>query len=158
MSEQGEKVKLRYCESGPLHLDFHRTTNGTIAYIREKYGVEFLREIIRRTAHDVYRAIHEDLKRGDPEHLVAHWQHFMEREEADFTISRDGEEITMVVRRCPAYAWVLKRGIVPDEAFCEQTIALNNAFAEGTPFEITTKVTGEGMCVQTIRRRRDDTK
>ena len=58
---------MRYKETGELHMDFHRTTNGTIAYLREQYGQDFLDEVFRRTAHDVYRAIHQDLRRGDPD-------------------------------------------------------------------------------------------
>ena len=40
-------MSVRYRETGAVHLDFHRTTNGTIAYLRQRYGVEFLDEILR---------------------------------------------------------------------------------------------------------------
>ena len=133
-------------------MDFHRTTNGTIAYVREKYGEEFLAGIFRRTAHDVYRAIREDLMRGDPEHLVEHWMHFFNREGGEYTIDREGDEIRMTVHRCPAVAYLMERGIEIDPAFCRQTVVINQALAEGTPFEITTEVLGGGRCVQTIRR------
>ena len=144
---------LRYHESGPLHRDFHRTTNGTIAYLRKRYGVRFLDAVFRKVAHEVYRAIHEDLKRGDPEHLVAHWRHFMRREKGRFAIRRRGDTIQMTVRQCPAIAYLRSRGIAVDPAFCRQTRAVNEALAEDTPFTITTEVLGEGRCVQTLRRR-----
>ena len=43
---------MRYGETGNVHLDFHRTTNGTITYLRERYGIEMLDEILRRTARE----------------------------------------------------------------------------------------------------------
>ena len=56
---------MRYRETGQVHMDFHRTLNGTIAYLRETYGVAFLDEVLRRTARDVYRSIRDDLERGE---------------------------------------------------------------------------------------------
>ena len=44
---------MRYKETGEVHMDFHRTTNGTIAYLRKTYGEKFLDEVFRRTAQDV---------------------------------------------------------------------------------------------------------
>ena len=46
---------VRYRETGEVHIDFHRSTNGTIAYLRTNYGRAFLDETFRRMAHDVYR-------------------------------------------------------------------------------------------------------
>ena len=143
---------MRYKETGELHMDFHRTTNGTIAYLREQYGQDFLDEVFRRTAHDVYRAIHQDLRRGDPDQLVEHWAYFFDREGGDCTIERDGDAIRMTVRRCPAVDYLEKKGIQIDPAFCRQTVAINEALAEGSCFEIATEVLGGGRCVQSIRR------
>ena len=58
----------------------------------------------------------------------------------------------MTVQRCPAIAYLQGRGIEIDPAFCRQTVVLNAALAEGTPFDIVTEVLGGGRCVQTIRR------
>ena len=143
---------MRYRETGELHMDFHRTTNGTISYLRRKHGLKFLDEVFRRTAQDVYRAIWEDLKRGDSRHLVRHWRYFFDREKGKYTLRRSRDEVRMTVEECPAIAYLRRRGIQVDPAFCRQTVAMNRAWAEGTPFEITTEVLGEGRCVQTIRR------
>ena len=145
---------MRYRETGQVHLDFHRTMNGTIAFLRERYGLAFLDEVLRSTAREVYRAIREDLLRGAPEHLVEHWTYFFGREGGDYALERDGETIRLVVRRCPAVACLEARGIAIDPAFCRQTVAINAALAEGSPFEIATEVLGGGRCVQTLRRRR----
>ena len=144
---------MRYQETGEIHLDFHRSTNGTIDYLSKSYGREFLDETFRRTARDVYRAIHEDLKAGNPEHLVQHWTHFLDREGGRYTIERKDNEIRFVVHECPAIAYLKKRGIPIAQDFCRQTIVINDTLAKGTPFEVTTDVLGDGKCVQTIRRR-----
>jgi predicted ArsR family transcriptional regulator len=144
---------MRYRETGEVHVDFHRATNGTIAYLRENYGRQFLDETFRRTARDVYRAIHEDLKQGDPEHLVDHWTYFFDREGGQYTLERRDGEIRFVVHKCPAIAYLESRGIPVDPDFCRQTVVINETLAEGTPFEATTEVLGGGKCVQTIRRR-----
>ena len=154
--EAGDE-RMRYRDTGQVHLDFHRTTNGTIAYLRETYGLEFLDEVLRRTARDVYHAIRDDLLRGNPEHLVEHWTYFFDREGGDYTLERDEDAIRFVVHRCPAIAYLESRGITIDPAFCRQTAVVNEALAEGSPFEVTTEVLGGGQCVQTITgRRRSD--
>jgi len=143
---------MRYRETGEVHLDFHRTLNGTIRYLREKYGQDFVDDVFRRTARDVYRAIHEDLKRGDAEHLVQHWTYFFDREGGKYSLERDGDVIRFVVERCPAIAYLREKGHEIDPSFCRGTVVLNEALAEGTPFEITTEVLGDGKCIQTLRR------
>ncbi|MBM4039910.1 MAG: hypothetical protein FJ290_15505 [Planctomycetes bacterium] len=143
---------MRYRDTGQVHLDFHRTTNGTIAYLRKRYGQEFLDEVLRRVARDVYRSIREDLRRGDPEQLVEHWAYYLDREAGDYTIERQADVIRLTIHRCPAVAYLRERGIEPDPAFCRQTIVVNAALAEGSPFVLTTEVTGDSQCVQTLRR------
>ncbi len=127
--------------------------NGTIAYLRKKHGLRMLDQVLRRTAREVYRSIHHDLKCGNPEQLVEHWAHFFRREGGVFSIRRNGGDIRMTVRQCPAVAYLRKQGIEIDPAFCRQTVVVNKALAAGTPFDITTEVLGGGRCVQTIRRR-----
>ena len=143
---------MRYRETGQVHLDFHRTMNGTMAYLRKNHGLRFLDKVLRRTAHDVYRALHDDLKRGNMESLVEHWTYFLDRENGKYTITREAGTVRMEVHRCPAVAYLRERGIDVDPEFCRQTIVVNRALAEDTPFEITTDVLGGGRCVQTIRR------
>lgn len=144
---------LRYRETGKVHLDFHRTTNGTIRYLRKKHGLRFLDEVLRHLARDVYRAIRQELKQGSAEQLVQHWRYFFGREQGKYRLERKGGVIRMNVLRCPAVNYLLRRGIRPDPAFCRQTVVVNAALAEGTSFAIETEVLGPGRCVQTIRRR-----
>lgn len=144
---------MRYRDTGNVHLDFHRTMNGTITYLRERYGVEFVDEILRRTARDVYRAIREDLMAGNPEHLLEHWTYYLDREGGEYTVERDDDEIRVHVTRCPAAAYLKRRGIALDPAFRRQTTVLNEALGENTPFEVSTEVIDEDSYIQSIRRR-----
>ncbi len=143
---------MRYRDTGQVHLDFHRTTNGTIAYLRKTYGLDFLDAVLKRFACGVYRSIREDLQRGDPVQLVEHWAYYLEREGGDYLIERQPGLIRLTIRRCPAVAYLRERGIKPDPAFCRQTSVVNAALAEGSPFGITTEVVGDGQCIQTLRR------
>ncbi|MBI2437387.1 MAG: hypothetical protein HYV36_01035 [Lentisphaerae bacterium] len=99
------------------------------------------------------RAIRRDLQRGSAEQLVEHWKYFFDREQGKYRLERKGGVIRLKVLRCPAISYLRKRRIRSDSAFCRQTIVLNAALAEGTPFAIETRVLGGGKCVQTIRRR-----
>lgn len=144
---------MRYRETDNVHLDFHRTMNGTIAYLRQHYGIAVLDETLRRTAREVYREIRADLLAGNPEHLLEHWTYFLTRDGGEFTVERSADEIRMTVHRCPAAGYLRDHGIPLDPAFRRQTTVLNEAFGEGTPFEVTTEVIDDLRYVQTIRKR-----
>jgi predicted ArsR family transcriptional regulator len=143
---------LRYRETGELHKDFHGSMNAAVEYVGRRYGREGLRAVFRATAQQVYRSIYEGLKRGDWDELVEHWRYFMEREGADFAVRITEEAAVLTVEKCPAVAHLRKLGLTPSEFFCDQTVLLNEAWCEGTPFEAVTEITGEGRCVQTMRR------
>ena len=104
---------LRYRESGELHLDFHGSTNGAIEFITTRYGREGLRQILRETAHKVYRSIHQKLKAGDLSELAEHWRYFMEREQAEFELKQTADGLELTVRVCPAVRHLKKLGITP---------------------------------------------
>lgn len=144
---------MRYRDTGQVHMDFHRTTNGTIAYLRQTHGQDLLDETFRRTARDVYRSIREDLERGDPLQLLEHWVHYFDRERGEYTLHRNREETRLEVHRCPAIAYLESRGIPVDPAFCRQTSVINETLAEKSPFTIETQVLGHGRCIQTLRRK-----
>jgi hypothetical protein len=149
---------LRYRETGELHRDFHGSMNAAVEYVGSRYGREGLRTVFRKTAQLVYRSIYEGLKRGDWDELVEHWRYFMDREGADYSLSITDEAVVMTVKRCPAVAHLRKLGMTPSRFFCDQTILLNEAWCEDTPFEAVTEITGEGSCVQTIRRKTAEVK
>lgn len=144
---------LRYQEEGNVHLDFHGAVNTTIDFIVDRYGVDVLHDIFKRVGQSVYKDLRAHLMQGDADELVRHWQHFFEREGADFNIEAGPDEIVLTVNRCPAYMHVQKIAPTVSPHFCDQTVKTNEALAEGTPFKVTTEITRPGACRQVIRRR-----
>ena len=143
---------MRYCETGKLHKDFHGALNTTVEYIVKYYGREALREIFFNVGQKVYKSIHESLKRGDASELLEHWNYFFSREGNDFKIIQSKNEITLEVSKCPAVEHLLKLGLKPSEYFCCQTIDVNEAMCEGTPWKAETEILGCGKCRQTVSR------
>lgn len=80
--------KLRYAETGEVHLDFHGATNTTIDFIISRYGMAAMDEIFRKVGRDVYQSIRADLVAGDAGQLVRHWRHFFTRENCDYAMWR----------------------------------------------------------------------
>lgn len=148
-----EDPPLRYPETGNVHLDFHGAVNTTIDFIVANYGLDVLHEIFEKVGREVYADIRAHLMAGDAEELVRHWRYYFEREGAEFDIVMDDDEIVLTVRKCPAYLHVKK--IAPEISpwFCDQTIKTNEAMADGSPFDVTTEITGPGSCRQIIRKR-----
>lgn len=145
--------KLRYAETGEVHLDFHGATNTTIDFIIGKFGLAAMDDIFRKVGKDVYRSIHEDLVAGDTGQLVRHWRHFFDREDCDYDIAVGDDEIVLTVRRCTAWHHVAKLVGTPSSHFCDQTSRTNEGLVDGSPFAIDTEITGPGACRQVIRRR-----
>ncbi len=144
---------MRYRDEGALHLDFYRTLNATIRFLSENYGRDFLRETFIRTARCVYRSIYESLKRGCAEELVEHWEYYLGREGGEFSIKHAEDGIVFTVKKCPAVSYLQDRGIDVHSDFCMQTVEINRALSDGTPFFIETEVTGQASCVQSVIRR-----
>ncbi len=149
----GPLPPLRYEEDGNVHLDFHGAVNTTIEFIVSRYGIGALHEIFRRVGTDVYQNLRSHLLAGDSHEIARHWHHFFTREGADFDIVVTGDAIILTVRRCTAWHHVQKIHGSVSAQFCDQTIVVNEAMAEGTPFAMETTVTGPGACRQVIRRR-----
>lgn len=147
---------MRYQETGEVHLDFHGAVNATVEYLVQRFGEDAPREIFYSVGKNVYKDLREHLERGDTEELVNHWRHFLDREKADYRIDRNDGEIVLTIRECPAVRRVRELGLKPAPLFCEQTFSVNRGLCENSDYEITTRKTGEGSCVQTLRRRHHD--
>ena len=144
---------LRYQESDELHRDFHGTTDTTLNYIAENFGVEALKTILRKTGRDVYKSIREKLARGDASELVEHLNWFFFREQGKYRLTVEDDTITFEVMECPAIRHLRKLGLTPSPYVCLQTSEVNAGMCEGTPWESEVEVLGEGRCVQTFRRK-----
>ena len=144
---------LRYQDNNELHRAFHGTTNTTLNYIAEHFGVEALKAILRKTGHDVYKSIREKLERGDASELVEHLNWFFFREQGKYRLTVNGDEIVFEVLECPAIRHLHKLGETPSPHICLQTSEVNAGMCEGTQWESSLEVLGEGRCIQTFRRK-----
>ena len=145
-------MMLRYQDNNELHRDFHGTTNTTLNYIAEHFGVEALKGILRKTGHDVYKSIREKLERGDASELVEHLNWFFFREQGKYRLTVNGDEIVFEVLECPAIRHLRKLGETPSPYVCLQTSEVNAGMCEGTPWISEVKVLGEGRCIQTFHK------
>ncbi len=143
---------MRYQDTGNVHKDFHLATDTTIRYVLDHYGEDFLRELFRRTAQRVYREIYEQLKQGNPGPLREHWEYYYTREGGEYSVTEQGNGFQFEVHDCPAVRHLKERGVEVTESFYLQDVLLNEAWSEGTPFEIETKILGDGHYRMTVSR------
>ena len=143
---------LRYQENNELHRDFHGTTNTTLDYIAEKYGVDAVREILRRTGREVYKSIREKLARGDASELIEHLNWFFYREGAEFTLTVKHNEIVFEVFECPAIRHLQKLGLEISPHICLQTEEVNHGMCQDTPWRSSVEHLGLGHCRQVFRK------
>ena len=143
---------LRYQEDNELHRDFHGTTNTTLNYIADNYGVEALKAILRKTGREVYKSIHEKLVRGDGSELLEHLNWFYFREGAKYQLTVDENEIKLEVFECPAIRHLKKMGLKISPYACLQTSEVNAGMCEDSPWHSEVKVVCEGHCIQTFTR------
>ena len=143
---------LRYQEDNELHLDFHGTTNTTLNYIADNYGVDALKEILRKTGREVYKSIHEKLVKGDASELLEHLNWFYFREKGKYQLTVEENKIVLEVFECPAIRHLRKLGLEPSPHVCLQTSEVNAGMCENSPWHSGVKVLGEGHCIQTFTK------
>ena len=143
---------LRYQEDNELHLDFHGTTNTTLNYIADNYGVDALKEILRKTGREVYKSIHEKLLKGDASELLEHLNWFYFREKGKYQLTVEENRIVLEVFECPAIRHLRKLGLEPSAHVCLQTSEVNAGMCENSPWHSEVRVIGEGHCIQTFMK------
>jgi len=145
---------LRYACKGELHKDFHASILDGVNYLIDNYGEGAAREVLRTTAHQVYRTMHEKLMRGDSSELLEWWRYYLDREQGAYSLDEkaDGSAV-LTVSGCPALAHLKKRGIAGGRRTCWATRVLNEALCEGSPFELVLEESGEGACRQILRKK-----
>ena len=143
---------LRYQEDNELHLDFHGTTNTTLNYIADNYGVDALKGILRKTGREVYKSIHEKLLKGDASELLEHLNWFYFREKGKYQLTVEENRIVLEVFECPAIRHLRKLGLEPSAHVCLQTSEVNAGMCEGSPWHSEVQVIGEGHCIQTFTK------
>ena len=144
---------MRYKDTGEVHKDFHGATNTTIDYIVDNFGIDALTKIFGRVGKDVYKSIHNGLLNDDPNELIEHLKYYFDRENGEYSMEETKDSYVFDVHKCPAVAHIEKLGLELSPNFCKQTIDVNNALCDGTPWKCETEILGEGVCRQTFSRR-----
>ena len=145
-------MSLRYKSEGEVHKDFHRLFCATLHYLEDNYGGEAVDEIMRKTAQDVYRTIHEAVKAGDCAELCEYWKYYLEREGGVSDVEYMSDGVKLTVHECPAQKRLAELGEKPDSMMCRATEIFDKALADGSPFNVSLKRTGDFSCIQCFRR------
>ena len=143
---------LRYQENNELHRDFHGTTNTTLDYIAEHYGIDTLKLILRKTGHDVYKSIREKLAKGDASELIEHLNWFFYRENGKYQLTVDENEIRLEVFECPAQRHLKELVMEISPWSCLQTEEINAGMCAGTCWQSSVEHISPGHCVQIFRK------
>lgn len=141
-------MPLRYKSQGEVHKDFHRLLCATCRYLAENYGDSSVKTVIGSMAKDVYKTMHEALKKGDCDELCDYWEHYFSREGGDFSIEKTDSAVRLTVRDCPAQRHLQLLEGSSDPVMCEATEAFNESLAEGSPYQSVVTRTGAFSCVQ----------
>jgi predicted ArsR family transcriptional regulator len=142
---------LRYQEDNELHLDFHGTTNTTLNYIAENYGVDSLKAILRKTGRDVYKSIRSKLAKGDASELIEHLNWFFYREKGKYNLTVKDDEIIFEVLECPAHRHLKALGLEISPYSCLQTSEVNAGMCEDTPWTSSVEIIEPGRCIQKFK-------
>jgi len=142
---------MRYKDRGEVHKDFHAATNMTIDYIVDNFGEDALAMLFRKMATDVYKSIHDKLKKGDASELIEHLKYYLDREKGEYEISENNGTIICEISKCPAVEHIIKSGLTLSPHFCRQTIEVNAGLCEGTPWKTKTELLGCGKCRQVFK-------
>ena len=144
---------MQYRCTGEVHRDFHASVLDGVNYLLDHFGEESARRVLGRTAKDVYRTMHEGLRRGDKTELLEWWRYYLDREGGRYRLDETPEGAVLTVESCPAQAHLAKRGISGGKRTCWATRVLNDALCEGSPFEIVLEETGDASCRQILRKK-----
>ena len=144
---------MRYRCSGEVHRDFHASVLDGVNYLIDNFGEEATKKVLRRTATEVYRTMHEGLQRGDKTELLEWWRYYLDREGGKYRLEETSEGAILTVENCPAQTHLAKRGISGGKRTCWATKVLNDALCEGSPYEIVLEETGDHSCRQILRRK-----
>ena len=145
---------LRYRSVGEVHKDFHGLFCATLHYLIDNYGADSVKTVLKKTAQNVYKTMHESLKKGDPDELIEFWEYYLTRENGKFSVEKNDNEIILTVHDCPALRHLVALGQPNDHILCEGTKIFLSALTEGSDFESDVKSTGGFSCIQCLKKKR----
>ena len=144
---------MQYRCTGEVHRDFHASVLDGVNYLIDNFGEGAAKKVLRRTATEVYRTMHEGLQRGDKTELLEWWRYYLDREGGKYRLEETSEGAILTVESCPAQTHLAKRGISGGKRTCWATKVLNDALCEDSPYEIVLEETGDHSCRQILRKK-----
>jgi len=130
--------------------DFYFGVNEMARHIHDVYGKPRLIDYWRALGREHYRQRNTRWRAGGPQAVADDWRTYFDHEpNADVEVTRDGDTVTLDVRRCPAIHHLRASGrdIVP--YFCEHCDHVCGAQAEAAGFRFA-RAGGMGACRQTF--------
>ena len=116
--------------------DFYFAINATFRYIQQHYGQEGLYAYWRALAREYFAEVTERFDKGGVEAVEEYWREFFEAEpDADVLVRREGPEVIIEVRQCPAIKHLKanKRQIM--DLYCQHCDVINREMAEAAGLE-----------------------
>jgi hypothetical protein len=120
-----------------LHKDFHKALNWALIYLAENYGEAAIREYLHDFAVKYYSPLIDALNHEGLVALQNHFARLYAIEGGDVQIARqaDPASLTIVVRRCPAVAYIVAAGDVVSPLFHLTSETVNEAICQNTPYQ-----------------------
>ena len=133
--------------------DFYFGINVTFRHIHQRFGQEALYTYWRTLAREYFADLIERFTQGGLEDVEQYWREFFAAEPgADFSVNRQGSEVVIDVRQCPAIKHLKtnKREIMP--LYCRHCDVINKELAQGSHlhFHMTG---GDGTCRQVFSKK-----
>ncbi len=118
------------------HPDFHGALSASLDYLERHYGVEGVREFLRRFARACYAPLVAGLQERGLVALEEHFREVYRFEGGEAQITRTEETLVVKVRACPAVQHMRRRGYPVAHLWGETLRTVGEALCEGTPYAV----------------------
>lgn len=114
-----------------FHREFHNSINFGVDYVYRKYGEDAVKEYLTRFALRFYAPLIEQIRKKGLPALEAHFSRLyaVERASDDISLSREGGRLTLLVKKCPAVAFIRQTGHTVSPAYVHTSDTVYQAIA-----------------------------
>ena len=131
-----EKMVRKASDNKYFHKDFHVGMSLGLDYVSEMYGDEAVIEYLEQYTRSYHKPLIEAVKKQGLKALEDYFRKLYETEEAPEVISfeRSGDELIIVIKKCPVIKYIKSQGKKVSHMFIETTDTVNRTLVEGTPY------------------------
>jgi len=116
------------------HPDFHGALSAGLDYLEQHYGVESVREFLRRFTRAYYAPLRGALPERGLQALQENYRAVYEQEGGEAEIMGTEETLVVKVPACPAVQHMRRRGYRVARLWGETLRTVGEALCEGTPY------------------------